>query len=120
MADWWICLCLVSCYDFSYSLNKELLSCAHPWVRNNGLISYHFKLMQVYREFHRSVHKRIVLECVWKGDKYFLLERTENKEDETREEDIQATPSSTTTIHYRTLELFDEGIFFALLYRLLV
>ncbi|KAG6490704.1 hypothetical protein ZIOFF_052014 [Zingiber officinale] len=64
--------------------------------------------VEVYREFHRSVHKRIVLECVWKGDKYFLLERTENKEDETREEDIQATPSSTTTIHYRTLELFDE------------
>lgn len=75
--------------------------------------------MQVYREFHRPVHKRLVLECVWKGDKYLLLERTESTEDEIRD-DIQATPSSTTTIQYKTLELFDEGIFFAPPYGLLV
>ncbi|XP_074575869.1 uncharacterized protein LOC141832272 isoform X2 [Curcuma longa] len=63
--------------------------------------------VEVYREFHRTEHKRLVLECVWKGDKYLLLERTESKEDETGD-DIQATPSSTTTIQYKTLELFDE------------
>ncbi|WOL03713.1 hypothetical protein Cni_G12433 [Canna indica] len=63
--------------------------------------------IEAFREYYPSTKKILSLDCVWREDKFLLLERTENKDNENKDEDIKVVPS-TKSIQYDTFELFNE------------
>lgn len=69
---------------------------------------YYFGLLQAFREYYPSTERVLTLDCVWREDKFFLVEKTENRNIENRNEDLSAVPF-TTSVQYETFELFDEG-----------
>ncbi|URE06377.1 hypothetical protein MUK42_18928 [Musa troglodytarum] len=65
-------------------------------------------VQQAFREYYPSTNRVLTLDCVWREDKFFLVEKTENRNIENRNEDLSAVPF-TTSVQYETFELFDEA-----------
>ncbi|CAL9095920.1 unnamed protein product [Musa textilis] len=63
--------------------------------------------IEAFREYYPSTNRVLTLDCVWREDKFFLVEKTENRNIENRNEDLSAVPF-TTSVQYETFELFDE------------
>ncbi|CAL9095912.1 unnamed protein product [Musa textilis] len=64
--------------------------------------------IEAFREYYPSTDRVLTLDCVWREDKFFLVEKTENRNIENRNEDLSAVPF-TTSVQYETFELFDEA-----------
>ncbi|CAD5172134.1 uncharacterized protein LOC103986445 [Musa acuminata AAA Group] len=64
--------------------------------------------IEAFREYYPSTERVLMLDCVWREDKFFLVEKTENRNIENRNEDLSAVPF-TTSVQYETFELFDEA-----------
>ncbi|URE06378.1 hypothetical protein MUK42_18928 [Musa troglodytarum] len=64
--------------------------------------------IEAFREYYPSTNRVLTLDCVWREDKFFLVEKTENRNIENRNEDLSAVPF-TTSVQYETFELFDEA-----------
>lgn len=63
--------------------------------------------IEAFREYYPSVGDVLALECVWKEDKFLLLESTDNSIMQNQKEDEEAIPME-TSIQYETLQLLSE------------
>lgn len=63
--------------------------------------------IEVFREYYPSAVEVVILECVWKHDKFVLLERTNNSNMVNQNEEQQALPLE-TSVKYETLPFFGE------------
>ncbi|XP_027343869.1 uncharacterized protein LOC113856297 [Abrus precatorius] len=65
------------------------------------------KGIEVFRDFYPVSDDFVTLECVWKSDKFILLERKYEKENESQVEDSGGSVSvQTSNVHYNSIESF--------------
>ena len=66
--------------------------------------------MQVFREFFPVVEDFITLECVWKSDKFVLLEKKHTNENVNQGDDSGGSVSvGASAVNYTSIESFLEG-----------
>ncbi|ONK56201.1 uncharacterized protein A4U43_C10F5170 [Asparagus officinalis] len=65
--------------------------------------------IETYREYYPSSGEVLILECVWKKDKFVLLERTNDNSTQNQQADLGALPLE-TSIKYETVPFFSEVI----------
>ena len=71
----------------------------------------HF-LIQIFREVFPTKEELVVLECVWKSDKFVLVERTQNSSDiASRDFDLeeQTLLKASSSVQYLSIESFLGG-----------
>ncbi|XP_030512849.1 uncharacterized protein LOC125314438 isoform X2 [Rhodamnia argentea] len=64
--------------------------------------------VEVFREFHPTHQDYIMLECIWKTDKFVLLESTYKNEESNSAGDRENTSVGAPAIHYRSIDCFLE------------
>lgn len=86
------------------SCNWAYLQSKKSWLSSDHCTMHVLLLVKVFREFYPShVHDQI-LECVWKEDKFVLIE----KKDPSFMKDQSPLPPA-QSIQYEIMDLFDEG-----------
>jgi hypothetical protein len=66
--------------------------------------------MQVFREFYPTNEDFVTLDCVWKSDKFVLLERMLNSKTGSQDGDLKEDSSlGALTVKYRSIESFLGG-----------
>jgi hypothetical protein len=69
--------------------------------------------MQVFREFYPNNDEFVTLECVWKSDKFVLLERMHESKTGSQEGDLKEDASlGALAVKYQSIESFLGGTHF--------
>ncbi|CAN0899953.1 hypothetical protein LINGRAHAP2_LOCUS20562 [Linum grandiflorum] len=78
--------------------------------RNKQSVKVNMKGIEVFREYYPTNREIISLECVWKVDKFVLLERVEESDVKEDEESIKNPNDGRKAIRYRSIQAFLRAI----------